>query len=99
MIRIVFLIGGIALGVACAIAAPPALQIVRGAVAALPGLGWLAPGQAASIGPRNGDERSDSAIKLTEEQIQRAGIVVAEAREGVLRARLCRALNGSRASQ
>ena len=71
MVRIIFLIGGIALGAACA-------------VAALPSLGWLGPNPVASKAPRNNIELSDSDIKLSEEQVQRAGILIAEAREGAL---------------
>jgi cobalt-zinc-cadmium efflux system membrane fusion protein len=90
MIRILLLLGGIALGLAGAIAAPNLAAKLRGTIAALPGLGWLAAEQASANSTRDHDEHDDHplVVKMTAEQIGAAGITIAEVGSGFLQRHL-----------
>jgi membrane fusion protein, heavy metal efflux system len=90
MIRIAILLGGVGLGIVCAALAPVAPDVVRSTAASVPCFGWLAPDRASKVpdGPEHAHEAEKSSIKLTAEQIEAAGVTVAEARDGVLRPRL-----------
>jgi membrane fusion protein, heavy metal efflux system len=83
MIRILYLIAGLVLGVS-ALLVPRASEQLRTAVAAIPGFGWVAaPAQGAREGSSE-HEHHDGEVHLTDEQITAAGIAVAEAQPGVL---------------
>ena len=90
MIRILLLLGGIALGLAGAIAAPSFTSKLRGTMAALPGLGWLAAQQAPANSARDHDDHDDRplVVKMTAEQTGAAGITVAEVGSGFLQRHL-----------
>jgi hypothetical protein len=63
MIRILLLLGGIALGIAGAIAAPNLAAKLRGTIAALPGLGWLAAEQGSANSTRDHDDHDDLELR------------------------------------
>ncbi len=90
MIRILLLLGGIALGLAGAIAAPNFSAKLRGTIAALPGLGWLAAEQASTNSTRDHDDHDDHpvVVKMTAEQIGAVGIIVADVGSGFLQRHL-----------
>jgi membrane fusion protein, heavy metal efflux system len=90
MIRVLFLLGGIALGLVAAVAAPGFPSNLRGAIASLPGLGWspARPAPAVSAARRPDHDEGQSEVRLTEEQIAAAGIMIAEAGPGQLQRHL-----------
>lgn len=112
MIRILCLVGGLAVGAICVLMAPETAHSLRDTVAVLPGFSWLVPSVEnghthADIhrtnSRSNGDHdhahghdhghdhqehTDDSNINLTDEQIEAAGILTAEAGEGFLVRRL-----------
>ena len=90
MIRILLLLGGIALGLAGAIAAPSFTSKLRDTMAALPGLGWLAVQEAPANSARDHDDHDDRplVVKMTAEQTGAAGITVAEVGSGFLQRHL-----------
>jgi cobalt-zinc-cadmium efflux system membrane fusion protein len=74
-----------------AIAAAAALPVVRNSAASLPGLAWLKPAPtpdrgAAQTSPHDHDD--DGIVKLTERQIETAGIAIAEVHDGALARRI-----------
>jgi cobalt-zinc-cadmium efflux system membrane fusion protein len=94
MTRFFVLVGGIGIGIICAIAAPSLTGQVRERLAAVPGLGWLEPESSSGhrytrVQNRDQDlDESVSLVNLTDEQIAAAGIVIAEAADGRLQRKL-----------
>ena len=90
MIRLMLLTGGIGLGVLGAVLAPAQMSALRANISSLPGMSWAgAPAPVATTArgkdreehPHDDDE---GVIKLSDQQIQAAGIDVADVGSGVL---------------
>src|SRR5258705_10749434 len=94
MIRLMLLTGGIGLGVLGAVLAPAQMSALRANISSLPGMSWAgAPAPVATTAQGKDREEhphddAEGVIKLSDEQIQAAGIGIAEVGSGVLGRRL-----------
>jgi membrane fusion protein, heavy metal efflux system len=92
MIRLLLLVGGIAVGALAAIAAADQIVVVRAQLATFPGLSWAGPAEPLKASKQekahSDPEEADGLVKLSDDQIDAAGIGVADVGGGVLGRRL-----------